>query len=536
MDEGRISSEINTAIRTKETIRTMVERRVTKVVENARKNVNPKKLALAATGGLIFFSVACGGGHPPEVNAVSHAPSTPTEQTFSDQLGNPSNYEIPRKNEDLQTRLMEAAEKERKQQLERLRINEALQEIHGNTVIFDHAFGEESSRLQMIVPRLEQEDYLKIILKDDYISPKQLELEFGTSFRENVNLIWKKYPKVALAYYWLNEYGNHGVSVEKAGNIVLNVFGFNKQKSDFYPLQNLSSHDGSDNSIPEIVYDELGNAGVFPETQPKSLIDAIKTTYPQNARFSFSFTLGKGGFWIITKERQVRLEKVPQFNSIFDTKRDAWVYFPETAIATITNEGIEITSKTGEPIKPLSEKEAEEEREKATKESQELVVYDSPQFKKIDGYNRINAPESLPKIFKVAESFPDSAFFAAAGNTEDDLRTMKDKQPKNLVFIAQWNSFKSGPDGRVDGADLYVDNYSLGLGAGSSFSTPAISALADILEFYGLNNKQIIKTLKSSTDPVTYERDGEIFHANLFNPQKFKATVEILKAAQETKK
>ncbi|RJQ25959.1 hypothetical protein C4577_04400 [Candidatus Parcubacteria bacterium] len=461
--------------------------------------------------------------------------------SVNDSQSNKDNVQesIPLEEKDMQTRFMEAAEKERKQKIEALRINETAQEINRNTVIIDYAFSMENPRLQMMAPQASQELLFKNILKDDYVSAEQLEQEFGENFREKMDDVWKKYPKVALAYYWLNEYGNHGIPVERSTSTALEAFGFSSEQSDFYPLQNLSAKADTNISDYEIKQDELGNTGIFSEIKPELLIDVIKkinNVHPEKTRFNFSFTLGKGGFWVITKEMVTPTEDIPNFLGLFDEKRDETVYFPETAIGSITNKGVRVVSQTGEPINPLNKEEMEKEKKKATQALIKETTYDSPRFSKVDGYNPANASESLSKIFKVVDAFPDSIFFAAAGNNIDDLREMKDQQPNNLVFVAQWNSYKDGPDGRVDGADIYFDNYFFGLGAGSSFSTPAISALADILETYGLDNRQIVSTLRSSCDLVSYERDGQVFDADLFNPEKFKVILETLKTEQELKK
>ena len=85
-------------------------------------------------------------------------------------------------------------------------------------------------------------------------------------------------------------------------------------------------------------------------------------------------------------------------------------------------------------------------------------------------------------------------------------------RPNNLLLVGEWNQSESSNEGfpafDVQGADIFVDNTSLGVSDGSSFSTPVISAAAEYLFRKGLTMDQVVKQLKSSCTPEMYIVNG----------------------------
>ncbi|MDO8658042.1 MAG: hypothetical protein Q7K55_04830 [Candidatus Levybacteria bacterium] len=86
MSEAGFVPENVTGLRSNESVRTTVERKVKQVVGNVRNNEATKKVALASTGGLIFFSTACGIGRPPEITPTPPAWPSPTAASQAGEL------------------------------------------------------------------------------------------------------------------------------------------------------------------------------------------------------------------------------------------------------------------------------------------------------------------------------------------------------------------------------------------------------------------------------------------------------------------
>ncbi len=136
--------------------------------------------------------------------------------------------------------------------------------------------------------------------------------------------------------------------------------------------------------------------------------------------------------------------------------------------------------------------------------------YDFPSIEIVGAYDREKARENLPKLFAVANAYPDKLFFAAAGNEGEDfeetLRELKDQKPKNLIIVGQWTG-NYGPTNQVFGADIYVDNGKLGILDGSSFSTPVLTAYAEILSRQGLSQDEVLGKIKASSHQEDYDFD-----------------------------
>jgi hypothetical protein len=137
-----------------------------------------------------------------------------------------------------------------------------------------------------------------------------------------------------------------------------------------------------------------------------------------------------------------------------------------------------------------------------------------PGMMAIGAYTKDRVKENLPKLFALCNAIPEKIFIAAAGNFEDDLRGFT--KPDNLLTVAQWDGDRKRPGDSVFGADIYVDNYALENGWGSSFSTPVISAVASVLADEGLPAPQIKEKILSYCNKEKVDGD----EVNLFDPTK----------------
>lgn len=136
--------------------------------------------------------------------------------------------------------------------------------------------------------------------------------------------------------------------------------------------------------------------------------------------------------------------------------------------------------------------------------------YDFPSIEIVGAYHGEKARENLPKLFSVANAYPDKLFFAAAGNEGEDfeeiIKELKDQKPKNLKIVGQWTG-GYGPTQKVFGADIYVDSRVLGLDDGSSFSTPVLTAYAETFLRQGLSQEEVLEKIKTNSHQEDYDFD-----------------------------
>jgi len=259
--------------------------------------------------------------------------------------------------------------------------------------------------------------------------------EFGLGFwhKEKLKKVFEKYPKVALVYGAIESLKTHGEKVGKTMENIWAKFGLTS-KPQIYPLQSLIN--------PQLVQfgqDELGNSTFSYELEPKPLIKIIKGS--SQKVINLSLQIGEVGF----------------------TYEEKWL--------------------------------APQARQTSSGDYEEYTVVQTneyPEVKINDAYTSDKAEANLTKLFEICAAFPEKLIVTAGGNYHDDVRgarkTLADQWPPNLLLVAEWNgnSRLNRPENYVYGADIYVDNQSMGLTKGSSLSAPVISALASIFVSQGL--------------------------------------------------
>jgi hypothetical protein len=128
----------------------------------------------------------------------------------------------------------------------------------------------------------------------------------------------------------------------------------------------------------------------------------------------------------------------------------------------------------------------------------------------VGAYTKEKAMENLPKLFAIANKFPDRTIVAAAGNFGDDLReamqVLQADVPPNLLIISEWVD-QSGPYGDVYGAMLAVDNANNELPDGSSFATGYVSSIAAELNDAGMAPADIVAAIKNAYMDETFNID-----------------------------
>lgn len=468
-----------------------------------------------------------------EVQMPSGTIIEPIQSSWDDTGKKADKDQSPNKNTSLDAELKTSGE-QKQRKLDSLRINkEQVETIFPNSTMIDFELRDDVEGVNLVKQPLNEEMFLKQMLGEDYLSPQKLEAEFGPDFKKDIRVLYsqvgKKYPKVAIAYDMIARYSDHGERVKTAENQTLEIFGFFERQTDCYPIQNLLNPGSM-----RFVQNGDGSVGYFFEVNEKSIIEAIeeiKKINPNIIRFNLSFHVGEQG--LKYKEKEVESKTEPDFATNIDPKTGEILYYPlEGDVAGVKNEKgtMQYILTTGEIVNPLTEEEWEKYKNEHThviKEVKNEVILE-------DAYTPEKAKENLPRLFEIPKAYPDFLFFAAGGNNTDDLTILKKDQPDNLITVAEWTSEdRNGPFAAVDGADIYVNNRDFNIEHGSSFSTPTISKAADILETRGYDNKQIRELLFKSCDIVEYERYNQktnsvsTFAANVFNPEKFKALVEM---------
>lgn len=347
---------------------------------------------------------------------------------------------------------------------------------------------------------LSNDDLVKKLLGDTYISRRQLTEEFGGDFESKMGEMTNKYPQTML-YKFFDTYFSHGQEVAQAMERTFGKLGLKSTEINLVPLQNVF-----DKKDVKFTTDSLGNPGVSVNFDPQKIIELLGND--QNRIVNMSFQVGSVDIFLEKKYISIPQPKLADENAFRDN--DGNIYIGAVGIKVtndktiyVDTQGKEIKPTTPEEQKILRQQKLEEAKQKATiKEAR------SPLTKIIGAYDSDKARGNLPKLFAVANAYPDKLFFAASGNEEenfqDALIQLKDQKPKNLLIIGQWTS-NYGPTQKVFGADIYVNNEKLGLDYGSSLSTAALSAYAETLFRQGLSPKEVLEKIKASSHQEKYD-------------------------------
>lgn len=260
-------------------------------------------------------------------------------------------------------------------------------------------------------------------------------------------------------------------------------------------------------SIKEI-RDSLGNQGISISFDPQRIIELLRTDV--NRVVNMSFQVGNVDIFLEKKYISIPQPELAYENYLLDNAGNIYVgavgiKVTNDKTAYVDFQGKEVKPTTPDEQKILRQQKQEEAGQKAT-----IKEADYPSVKIVGAYDHDKASENLPKLFAVANAYPDKLFFAAAGNEgedfEDAINELKNQKPKNLLVVGQWTS-DYGPTELVFGADIYVNNRKLGIGDGSSFSTPILAAYAEILFRQGLSQEEVLKRIRSNSHQKAYAFD-----------------------------
>src|SRR3989338_2843788 len=418
------------------------------------------------------------------------------------------------------------------------------------------------------------------LLGDKYKNLIQIIGEYGVS--PSKEKILDEHPEFALLHGGLENFSTHGEIVTTAHRKVLAQFGYDTSLF-ISPLQSALNSESSDLDYA----DKLGNKGVTIEVRADPLIDQLKNT-PQRI-VSISFQLGKIHLVNIQRDlsvdydydkHQELLEELwkklsPQYAFYPDTKTTEYYFLDKEGLKldVFYKDGKPeykvIDTSTGEPVtegfrkmtQEVYEKFEEAQRRETLRQVHTLKVTNSERVDiKIKGaYSGEEGVQNIQELFKLVNEFEDKLFIVAAGNYSDDIRPLremfKDKWPKNLLIIGQWNADENKPKaikGATLGADIYVDNKDFGFEEDrkfSSISTACLSAVANILAKSNYSIEQIKEKLLEFNKSTEFETDYldtlafepidlERYIANIGHAQtetahvfNFPAAVQFLQAA-----
>lgn len=344
------------------------------------------------------------------------------------------------------------------------------------------------------------DDFLRKLLGDKFISREELERKIY--FENEMGDVAKEYPQAVMLYGFFDTYFSHGQQVVQTMERTFDKLGLKSTGIDLVPLQNVF-----DKEDVKFVTDSLGNSGVSIDFDHQKIIELLKND--SNHIVNMSFQVGNVEMFSIKKMQKITpMAPIVDLNAYEDANGNIYLGV-DSDIHSKTGKYLD---SSGKEIKPITKEKFDELRKDKQQEADQNAA-NSPAVereytvKKIVGaYDYDKAKENLPKLFAVANAYPDKLFFAAAGNEgedfEDALKELKGQKPKNLLIVGQWTS-SYGPTQKVFGADIYVDNGKLG--DGSSISTPILAAYAETLFRQGLSQEKVLEKIKASSHQKDYD-------------------------------
>lgn len=394
---------------------------------------------------------------------------------------------------------------------------EVLKPIQENVVMIDFAPDSPDERIK-------QTEYpnntvlMRAILQDDYVSPEQLNREFGLESLDVQTLdnhnklrqIPDKYPKAGLIYGFAFNFQNHGERVAETMTKAWQFVGATSKPS-MIPAQKLIEIDSVN-----FRDDELGNNGVFFQINTEAAIEALRKARqldPNLKVINLSLQLGEMGLVFAKKEKKVT-GTMPQFVRNIDEEGQEPGWFlnntgkwavrvdklKDGSFVFVTEDGENIPITTAR----MTRKEYLKLQKTTIEENTEVVESEYPDFEVMGAYSRDRVEQNIQELFKICEAFPDMAVVAASGNWQDDLRPAREglSWPSNLIVVGEWHGRELNTNG-VEGADIYFSS-SL-LPSGSSFSTAAVSSIVSFLAAQGLNTEEIKSILMNLTEERVYD-------------------------------
>jgi len=375
---------------------------------------------------------------------------------------------------------------------------------------------------------ISNDEMIRNMLGDKYISKEQLIQEFGENYEDKWDEVVSKYPQ-ALVYRLVDQYFNHGEKVTRVMEHTLERSGFESSGVTILPLQRTFDAD----SI-KFIKDSSGNPGVSLNFDPKRIIKLLEND-PSRV-INGSFQVGNVELFQETRKYTDIIPKYdqddPRFSSLYGDANGS-LYPGAVSSHTNSDGSIDFLDAEGKKVEPISS----EELEKRKLSNSEVIEHKSTKLTINGAYSKEKAMENLPKLFEVANAYPDKFFVFALGNEGEDIReamtVLKDKVPNNLLIVGEWikydygfgvyegPSMEYGKYGQILGPDIYVYNEGSKSPHGSSFSAPEISIEVELLLKKGLSFEQAKEAVLAKSDLHTLSlNDGTHPTVRVFNPSK----------------
>jgi len=309
---------------------------------------------------------------------------------------------------------------------------------------------------------------------------------FGLILEEMAN----KFPRTTLYYFGSKVYLDHGLKVIQAANKVSRRLGGAELTHRVFPFQDILFTPGALN----LGKDEWGNleltTWIGGRKSAEILEPFLKAPFPPRV-VNCSFQFGRVRLVLGKRYPELREPQLPQGLTLKDEKGKLW-FFPnfggivgggERKWYTPAGEAFlgTLVDKEGRVIEPLNEEEYRQQVEEAIRKATVVVEAKYSWIEIYGAYQGEEGIKSLGELISFCKRLPGVIVVASAGNLNDDLlpgrNYYKESWPENLVLVGEWDGKREVPYHNVRGADVYVDNDSLGLPHGSSFSAPVVSAL-----------------------------------------------------------
>lgn len=320
-----------------------------------------------------------------------------------------------------------------------------------------------------------------------------------------------------------SEYYRHGEYVLDAMNKIWTNDNLMPDKITAIPVQNALGPEDITTFI-----DELGNKGLSVHFSAEKIIKLLKND-PSKV-VNVSLQVGRDDFTAaryIKKGRQtLPLLQERDAATGLPINNSPYYAIPEGQgyNSVIIGNTIVPADSQSNPLKPLTPDQLQDvvsEYEQRNNENAEVIRMEKLSLEVKGAYEKGKAFEYLQEQFKVCDAFPKKLFVFAAGNYGEDLTEalglLSAKKPKNLLIVGEWGNYNR-PKDKVKGADIYVNNYEMNLGRGSSFSTAVVSAYAAELFDKGLSQEEVIKEILGNTYPTSYKMDGRKYSAKILIP------------------
>lgn len=376
---------------------------------------------------------------------------------------------------------------------------------------------------------INNDDMIKNMLGDKYIPRAQLIQEFGADYEQKWREITDKYPQ-AILYLYADTYLNHGKDVAEVMEKTWNTLGLQSTGIDMLPLQSSFSQENV-----KFSQDNLGNVKATITFDPQNDIALLKND--PNLIISGSYEEGDVDLIFEKRFKDIPNHHIPspqyEENTTGSINLDK-IYVGDNLVYWKQRDKEVPKTPQGQEITPISVDEYKRMVDNAKAEARKnapIIEAKKAELKIVGAYDKTKAIDNLPKLFELCNAYPDKLFVRAAGNTGEDFREAFKKLggniPNNLILVAEWDSlngsdFKGRPRHNVQGDIdniIYVHNSKFGAPEGSSFSTPIISAYADVLSRNGFTIEEIRKQIFEASDIVLYRDDyGLISQARVFNP------------------